>query len=170
MVLQDLATRLCGTSAENPVIEFYQGVPEEGISKHFPEPHPQDSVGIIVLDDLIKEGTAEVLDIFTKESHHLNITCFMILQNIFFQGKYSVDIKRNATYILFLNCRNRHSRKNLLLEIFDKKHAAKVDLWLQKLGNTRPYSSVLLDYHTLTSGRHRIRANILDNAIRMGQI
>ena len=156
---------------KNPVIEFYQNVLKEGISKHFPDPHPQDSIGIVVLDDLMKEGSGDskVLDIFTKESHHLNITCFMILQNIFFQGKYSVNIKRNATYIiLFLNCCNRRSRKNLLLEIFDKKHAAKVDMWLQKLGDNRPYSSVLIDYHTLTNGRHRIRANILDRVIRLG--
>ena len=128
---------------KNPVIEFYEGVPEEGISKHFPNPHPQGSTAIVVLDDLMKEGSSDskVLDIFTKESHHLNITCFMILQNIFFQGKYSVDIKRNATYIiLFLNCRNRRSRKNLLLEIFDKKQAQAMDAWLQKLGDTRPYS------------------------------
>ena len=37
----------------------------------------------------------------------------------------------------------------------------KWDMWLQKLGDNRPYSSVLIDYHTLTNGRHRIRANIL---------
>ena len=158
---------------KKPVIQFHAGIPEEGISKHFPKPHPQGTTAIVVLDDLMKEGSSDskVLDIFTKESHHLNITCFMILQNIFFQGKYSVDIKRNATYIiLFLNCRNRRSRKNLLLEIFDKTHAQAVDAWLQKLGDTRPYSSVLLDYHTLTNGRHRVRANILDKVTRMGYV
>ena len=158
---------------KNSVIEFHAGIPEEGISKHFPKPHPEGTTAIVVLDDLMKEGSSDskVLDIFTKESHHLNITCFMILQNVFFQGKYSVDIKRNATYIiLFLNCRNRRSRKNLLLEIFSNEQARAVDAWLQKLGDKRPYSSVLLDYHTLTNGRHRVRANILDKVTRMGYV
>ena len=43
---------------------------------------------LIVLDDLMNESkdNQEIMDIFTKKSHHRNISIILITQNIFSRG------------------------------------------------------------------------------------
>lgn len=58
------------------------------IIRHLTEIHPDRKV-CLIFDDLMKEiADGDVLDdIFTKMSHHGNISCINITQNLFFQGK-----------------------------------------------------------------------------------
>ena len=52
-------------------VKFHEGIPDsELLPKWFPEG------GLLVLDDLMEEGGNDkrVLDLFTKHSHHQNIT------------------------------------------------------------------------------------------------
>jgi len=50
----------------------------------------------------MEEGRNEkpVLDLFTKESHHQNISLMYLCQDIFPPGKYAKSISRNAHYIV----------------------------------------------------------------------
>ena len=41
-----------------------------------------------------------VLDLFTKDSHHRNITVLYLTQDLFPPGKFSKTIKGNAHYIV----------------------------------------------------------------------
>ena len=45
--------------------------------------------GILVLDDLMNEGSSDknVLDLFTKDSHHQQITVIYLCQDLFPAGK-----------------------------------------------------------------------------------
>jgi len=58
--------------------------------------------GVLVLDDLMEEGGQDksVLDLFTKGSHHRNITVLYLTQDLFPPGKFSKTINRNAHYIV----------------------------------------------------------------------
>ena len=58
--------------------------------------------GFLVMDDLMDEGgnDKKVLDLFTKDSHHRNITDIYLLQDLFPRGKYAKTISRNAHYIV----------------------------------------------------------------------
>ena len=52
-------------------VVFHEGVPEtESLSTWFPQG------GLLVMDDLMDEGSGDknILDLFTKHSHHQNIT------------------------------------------------------------------------------------------------
>ena len=55
-----------------------------------------------MLDDLMDEGSGDkrVLDLFTKHSHHQNVTVLYLCQHMFPVGKYAKSISRNAHYIV----------------------------------------------------------------------
>ena len=57
---------------------------------------------MLVLDDLMDEGGRDkrVLDLFTKHSHHRNITILYLCQDLFPPGPYAKTVSRNAHYIV----------------------------------------------------------------------
>ena len=60
---------------------------------------------LIVLDDLMTSAyTKAVCELFTKGSHHRNLSVILITQNVFHQGKFCRDISLNCKYlVLFKN-------------------------------------------------------------------
>ena len=65
---------------------------------------------MLVLDDLMDQGGRDkrVLDLFTKHSHHRNITILYLCQDLFPPGPYAKTVSRNAHYIVcFKNPRDR---------------------------------------------------------------
>jgi len=54
-----------------------------------------------VLDDLLDSAySTKVSELFTKGSHHRNISLVLITQNVFHQGPSSRDISLNSKYIV----------------------------------------------------------------------
>lgn len=84
----------------NPLVVFHKGLPD--ITKEYPVPFPSDQTTIVVLDDLMQETTnsKDVLNIFTQESHHLNFTCFLVVQN----GCLSIFFLEYASFRKFTSC------------------------------------------------------------------
>ena len=73
---------------------------------------------LIILDDLLNEVySKDVCDLFTKGSHHRNISVILITQNVFHQGlfcraislnaKYSVALKKSETRVNFNTWRDK---------------------------------------------------------------
>lgn len=56
---------------------------------------------LIIIDDLMREADERITDIFTKRSHHFNISVFFITQNISHQGKVRRDISFNTKYVIY---------------------------------------------------------------------
>ena len=61
-----------------------------------------------MLDDLMVEGgeDKELLDLFTKHSHHQNITVLYLCQDMFLPGKFAKSISKNALYIVAFKIRD----------------------------------------------------------------
>lgn len=98
-------------------IKSHDNLPDE---KQLKQWFPKDG-GLLVMDDLMTEGgdDKEVLDLFTKHSHHRNITVIYICQDMSPPGKYAKSISRNAHYVVaFKNPRNQLGFKHLLLQAF----------------------------------------------------
>ena len=60
-------------------VVFHEGIPDhQELAKWFPKGR-----GVLVLDDLMDEGSGDkrVLDLFTKHSHHQNITVLYLCQD-----------------------------------------------------------------------------------------
>ena len=98
-------------------VKFHEGVPDyQDLLTWFPR-----GKGVLVLDDLMNEGSSdkEVLDLFTKHSHHQDVTVLYLCQDMFPVGKYAKSISRNAHYIVaFKNPRDQLGVRNVLLQSF----------------------------------------------------
>ena len=70
-------------------VSFVKGVPEFE--------NPENLPTLIVLDDLMDSAySTKVSELFTKGSHHRNISLVLITQNVFHQGPSSRDISLNS--------------------------------------------------------------------------
>lgn len=95
--------------AENVHVTYVEGLPDEDlIMRRRPD--------LIVIDDLMNElGKNEKLaNLFTKGSHHLNVSIVFIVQNIFHKAPVMRTVSVNAHYfILMKNPRDRSQIRHL---------------------------------------------------------
>ena len=99
-----------------PQIEFIQGIPEN-VCEMFNE----RTTNLCIIDDLLQEcsGNKNVANLFTKTSHHRNLSVLFITQNLFFQGKESRTISLNTNYItIFSNPRDKTQILNLSKQMY----------------------------------------------------
>ena len=78
-------------------VQFHEEIPTTfHLQKWFPKG------GLLVLEDLMAEGgdDKELRDVFTKRSHHQNITVLYLCQDMFPPGKYAKGISRNVHYVI----------------------------------------------------------------------
>jgi hypothetical protein len=82
-----------------PEIEFNKGIPEDIDKGDYLDISQRN---LIVLDDLMAQSGKDkrIADLFTKGSHHRNLSIVYIVQNIFHQGKEMRNISLNAHYIV----------------------------------------------------------------------
>lgn len=66
-------------------IVFHKGLPD--IKTNLKEYKPR----LIIIDDLMAESDQSVTNLFTKGSHHMNLSVIFITQNLFYKGKGSRD-------------------------------------------------------------------------------
>lgn len=90
-----------------PGIEFVKGIPHD-----IDEDWYFDSAinNLIVIDDQMAETSNDkrILNLFTKGSHHRNLSVIFIVQNVYFQGKIMRTLSLNAAYlVLFKNPRDK---------------------------------------------------------------
>ena len=84
-------------------ITYQEGLPER-YGNALGEP------SLIILDDLLNQVySKDVCDLFTKGSHHRNISVLLLTQNLFHQGTNCRDISLNAKYLVLLkNVRDKN--------------------------------------------------------------
>ena len=80
---------------------------------------------IIILDDLLNEAySKEVCHLFTKGSHHRNISVLLRTQNLFQQAKHCRDVSLNAKYIVLLkNTRDKNHFTHLARQVYPEGSA-----------------------------------------------
>ena len=77
-------------------VQFHEGVPDNFANA-------DNKPRLIILDVLLNEAySGEVCQLFTKGTHHRNISVILITQNLFHQANYCRDISLNAKYIVLL--------------------------------------------------------------------
>ena len=126
----------------------------EGIPKDIPSLFPMSCrPGILVLDDLMRNCSEDerILDLFTKVSHHCDVACIYLTQNLFPPGKFS---RSNP-----LNPRDTLGFRTLAQQAF-AGHVPYVWESFQD-ATSQPYGYLMLDLHPRTPGTLRLRSNIL---------
>ena len=99
-------------------------------------------------------------DLFTKHSHHQNITMLYLCQDMFPPGKYAKSISRNAHYIVaFKNPRDQLGMENLLLQAFPTCWQDMMDVY-EKV-TERPFGYKVLDINPASDERKRVFSHLL---------
>jgi len=141
-------------------IKFHEGVPQGSLlPKWFPKG------GILILDDLMNEDSSDknVLELFTKHSHHQQITVIYLCQDLFPTGKFAKTISRNAHYIVaFKNPRDQLGLRNWLQQSFPTPFREVLDMF-RKVTDERPFAYMLLDLHPASRDDQRILSQILQD-------
>jgi hypothetical protein len=137
---------------------------KEGVKFHIGVPEFQNKKGkprLVVLDDLINSAySREVCDLFTKGSHHRNISVILITQNLFHQGKYCRDISLNAKYlVVFKNVRDKNQVAYLTRQIYPENWKSLFEAYLD--ATERPHGYLLFDLCQETCDLLRFRTNVL---------
>ena len=137
-------------------IQFFQGIPDTAkLAKWFPKG------GVLVLDDLMTEGGQDkrVLDLFTKDSHHRNITVLFLTQDLFPPGKFAKTINRNAHYIIaFKNPRDKTGIRNILMQMYPERWRHILEVYNRI--TSRPFGYLFLDVHPASDDRFRLWSHL----------
>jgi len=81
-------------------IDFHEGVPTEETINNFAD----GKHNIIIVDDLMEQvvKNQQIQHLFTRGSHHRNLTVIYLNQNMFSQGKYARTMNLNTHYMILL--------------------------------------------------------------------
>ena len=116
---------------------------------------------LIIIDDLMKDASenSEIVDMFTKGSHHTNTSIIVLTQNIFNKGKNSRTISLNSHYIiLFKNPRDATQISFLARQMYPKNSK-----FLEEAYNDatkEPFGYLFIDLKQSTPNEYRIQSNI----------
>ena len=136
--------------------EFYKGLID--IDTFNPEKN-----NLLILDDLMDEAANEknISKLFTKGSHHRNISVFFLSQNMFFAAPYYRTMNVNTNYmIVFKNPRDKRQFKYLAMEMYPDSWRFLYDSFLDATKNGHGY--LFIDFKQQTDDLIRVQTNILD--------
>jgi len=106
-----------------PRVTFHQGLP-----------NLNDFDGgestLLVVDDLMNETDDSVANLFTKGSHHRNISVVFLVQNLFHKNKHIRTISLNAHYmVLFKNPQDASQLASLARQMYPNRSAFAVEAY-----------------------------------------
>lgn len=138
-------------------IEFREGLPQS--SDYSNDPRPK----LIIIDDLMRESSNNIVsDLFTKGSHHKNLSVIFITQNLFHQGRGQRDISLNTNYIvLFKNPRDRAQIQHLARQICPENPKFLQEVYFD--ATAQPHGYLLLDLKQATLDSCRVGTSIFPN-------
>ena len=110
----------------------------------------------ILLNDVYSK---QLCDLFTKGSHHRNISVIMITQNLFHQVRYYRDISLNAKYLVLLkNVSDKNRFMFLARQVYPENSASLNKAYLD--ATQRPHGNLFLDLTQDTDDSLRVRTDI----------
>lgn len=116
---------------------------------------------LIIIDDLMTELANDIRlsNLFTKGSHHRNLSIIFITQNFFQQGKEMRNVHLNSHYIvLYKNPRDKSQITHLARQMFPGKHKAFHEIFND--ATSVPFSYLLIDLRPETNEQLRLRSGI----------
>ena len=97
-----------------------------------------------------------VVDLFTKISHHRNLSVVYLTQNIFYKNKQSRMLSLNSHYlVLFKNARDASQVANLARQMYPGNSAFMIEAF--KNATSAPYGYLLIDLKQETEDQLRLR-------------
>lgn len=152
--------------------ELYgQPVPNVNItySEYLPELDELKSsnIHLVVVDDLMEEfgKNNKASYLFTRGSHHLNLSVIFIVQNLFHQSKHMRTISLNSQYLLLLsNFRDQSQIEYLGRQLFPG-HKAKSFRKAYLDATSKPFGYLLIDLKPDTPDKYRLRNQLTEEEL-----
>ena len=121
---------------------------------------------LVVIDDMMGEAGAKIAELFTKKSHHCNLSVLYIVQNIFEKSKESRTISLNAHYlVIFKNPRDSTQITHLAKQMYP--HNIKYVQEAFKDATSKPYGYLFVDLKQETPEHMRLRTQVLDTQMQV---
>ena len=140
-------------------IEFHEGIPcEETINKYT---DGQEHT-ILCIDDLMETAisSVNVHNLFTKFSHHKNITIIYLNQNMFCQGKYARSLNLNTHWMIVL----RNPRDTSQIATLGKQTGFGNTLKeAYRDATSKPYGYLVIDLSPHREENYCLKTNIFPN-------
>ena len=133
-------------------VRFLEGVPD---TEQWADQIPR----LIILDDLMSEADQRVTKLFTKGSHHRNISVVFIVQNLFGKNKELRTISLNSHYIVvFKNPRDASQINHLAKQMYPLHTKYVFEAF--KDATTSPYGYLMFDLRQETPDHMRLRTDV----------
>ena len=133
-------------------VEFHEGLPDKDKLLKW-------SHCLLVIDDLMQQACAspDIMNLFTVQCHHQNITVMFLTQNIFPPGKYARSVSLNSHYVILF----RSKRGVLQIQTFGRQILpGEMELFNEAYEDaiaSQPYGYLLCDLHPATDKRLMLR-------------
>jgi hypothetical protein len=134
-------------------VEFIEGLPD--IKKLDPKKRT-----LVIIDDLMMETDKSVTHLFTKGSHHQNLSVLHLVQNLFDKNKHNRTISLNAQYlVIFKNPRDASQITHLAKQMYP----GHVHFLQEVFANatSKAYGYLLVDLKQETPEHLRLRTDIM---------
>ena len=141
-------------------IEFVKGLP----GANFINTIDRSESNVLVIDDLMHEVSQQtrlISPLFTRGSHHANLSVILVVQNLF--AKNLQELRMNTNYLtLFANPVDYGSIKNIARQIAPGRASTESFLAVFKDVTNSPYGYLFIDfrsdlrYRTNIFGEHQI--------------
>ena len=143
-------------------VEFFEGLYD---LKNF----DKTKVNLLIIDDLMEfcKDNKEIQNLFSVDSHHKNISVFLISQNIFIKGKCARDINLNSSNLIIFN----NPRDRIQIGIVGRqmlgngKSKAFMEIFNDATDKEGGHGYLFLDFKQETRQRMRIQTNIIPSKI-----
>ena len=123
--------------AEFPDVEFNEGLPD--VSRFDGRKRV-----LLIIDDLMNEADQNICNLFTKLSHHRNVSVVFITQNLFHRNRFVRTMNLNTHYIImFKNPRDAGQVATLARQMYPGKSKFVVEAY--KDATKEPYGYLLID-------------------------
>lgn len=114
---------------------------------------------LVIIDDLMTETDGRVTDLFTKGSHHKNMSVMYIVQNLFGKNKEQRTISLNSHYlVVFKNPRDASQITHLAKQMYPGRIKYVQDSF--KDATSSPHGYLLVDLRQETPDHLRLRTDI----------
>ena len=117
---------------------------------------------ILVLDDqmCVASSSLSVADLFTRLSHHRNVTVIYFVQNVYTYGTCERTIFLNSQYsVVFRNGRDASQFRTMAYQICSNSSNWLIDYFTD--ATCKPYGYMVLDHHSSTPENQTVVTNIL---------
>ena len=144
------------------LVQFIKGMPPSADDLASDPSFNRDEPKWIIIDDQmdVADKSPELTTLFTKGSHHLNVSLIFITQNFFSDSRQHRTNMRNAHYLVIFK---NPSDKLMITRIGSKMFPGKTHKFVKEFEDAtrEPFSYIFIDNRQETPDQYRILSNVL---------